>query len=187
MTKAGTSKSASGQRKRLFIEAYLSNGKNATQAAIAAGYSEKSAHAQGCRLLKDVKIQAEIAERTQVVLAKAEIATELTLENILRELGRIALFDPRRILKGDGTMLDPGDWPDDVAAAVGGLEIMEEFEGRGADRERVGFVKKLKFWDKNSAIEKAMKHFGAFEKDNAQQRDNLAIQVVMVAAPGVPR
>jgi phage terminase small subunit len=34
----------------------------------------------------------------------------------------------------------------------------------------VGQVKKVKLWDKNSALEKAMKHLGLFEKDNSQDK-----------------
>lgn len=41
----------------IFVTEYLKNGNNATQAAIAAGYSEKTASSQGSRLLKSVEIQ----------------------------------------------------------------------------------------------------------------------------------
>jgi phage terminase small subunit len=54
MAKSGTSKAAAATRRRLFIETYLANGHNATQAAISAGYSAKTAGSQGQRLLKDV-------------------------------------------------------------------------------------------------------------------------------------
>ena len=39
---------------------------NATQAAIRAGYSEKTAYSIGSRLLKDVEVQAKIKVTTQV-------------------------------------------------------------------------------------------------------------------------
>jgi hypothetical protein len=45
---------------------------------------------------------------------------------------------------------------------------------------------KIKLWDKNSALEKLMKHQGMFEKDRAQARENLAIQVVLVDPPKRP-
>ena len=35
-------------------------------------------------------------------------------------------------------------------------------------------------WDKNRALEMAMKHLGLFERNNAQQRENLQIQVFLV-------
>lgn len=42
-----------------FVKAYILN-PNAKQAAIAAGYSEKTAEQQGCRLLRNVKVMEEI-------------------------------------------------------------------------------------------------------------------------------
>ncbi len=45
-----------------FVTSYLSNGFNATKAAIAAGYAEKSAHVQGSRLLRNDKV-AEVIRK----------------------------------------------------------------------------------------------------------------------------
>ncbi|UPK42474.1 terminase small subunit [Paenibacillus pabuli] len=49
----------------LFVTEYLSNGNNATQAAIAAGYSEKTASSQGSRLLKSVEVQQYLNKTEQ--------------------------------------------------------------------------------------------------------------------------
>lgn len=64
-------------KQRLFVEAYLAN-PNATQAAIKAGYSEKTAYSQGQRLLKNVEIAKLIGERVEsVVMSADEVLTEL--------------------------------------------------------------------------------------------------------------
>ena len=47
-------------KQKRFIEAYTGN---ATKAAIAAGYSEKTAYSQGERLLRNVEISSAIQER----------------------------------------------------------------------------------------------------------------------------
>ena len=47
-------------KQRIFVDAYVSNGFNATQAAITAGYSEATAYSQGPRLLKDVGVAEAI-------------------------------------------------------------------------------------------------------------------------------
>lgn len=59
-------------RQKRFVEEYLVD-LNATQAAIRAGYSEKTAESQASRLLRNVKVaaaveagKAELSERTQV-------------------------------------------------------------------------------------------------------------------------
>jgi phage terminase small subunit len=47
-------------KQRAFLIAYLSNGFNATKAALTAGYSEDTARQQGSRLLSNVDIRQEI-------------------------------------------------------------------------------------------------------------------------------
>lgn len=56
-----------------FINAFMETN-SVTEAAIKAGYSQKSAYAQGSRLLRDVRVKAEIARRREA-LKKASIAT----------------------------------------------------------------------------------------------------------------
>jgi phage terminase small subunit len=173
--KAGTSKSASAVRRKAFVAAYLSNGRNGTQAAITAGYPPKGAAVAATRLLKDANIISIISERTDSALAKVD----LTAENILQEVARLALFDPRKMFDAGGKLLSPDQWDDATAAAIASLEITEEFEGSGPSRTQTGVLKKVKLWDKNSALEKAMKHLGLFEKDNKQQAP-VAVSIELV-------
>lgn len=64
-------------KQRLFVEAYLAN-PNATEAAKAAGYSEKTAYSQGQRLLKNVEIAAALKERVQTAIITAdEVLTDV--------------------------------------------------------------------------------------------------------------
>lgn len=48
----------------IFVTEYIKSG-NATQAAIAAGYSEKTAYSQGSRLLKNVEVQQYLNKTEQ--------------------------------------------------------------------------------------------------------------------------
>lgn len=173
-TKAGSDKGGAARRRALFVEAYLTNGGNATQASIAAGYSARTAGQQGYILLKQPEIQRVIAERQAATQREAERITGVSVERTLRELGRIAYMDPRRLVDEKGNLKALSELDDDTAAAVASVEVEELFEGRGEDRRSIGVVKKVKFWDKNSGIEKAMKHLGQFEKDNAQKPANMA-------------
>ena len=168
-TKGGSSKSSAAHRRKLFVEAYIANGCNATQAAISAGFSQKSAYSQGQRLLKHVEIQQLLRNRQNEIAQKFE----LTTESVIAELAKIVHCDPRRLFDAKGALLPLKDWPDEVAGAVASLEVEELFVGRGDEKVSIGATKKLKFWDKNSAIEKAMKHLGLFERDNEQKTDPL--------------
>jgi phage terminase small subunit len=64
-----------------FINEYLTLG-NATKAAIAVGYSAKTAQAQGSRLLKQPSIKLAIQAQQQ----QASIETQTTLQELLIEL-----------------------------------------------------------------------------------------------------
>ncbi|NMG64362.1 terminase small subunit [Azoarcus indigens] len=163
--KAGTSRQSAELRRKAFVEAYIRNGCNATAAAVEAGYSEMTADQQGSRLLKDIKVRQLIEDRRKVL----ESRTELTTERVLRELGRIALFDPRRLFGDDGSPKGIHELDDDTAAGIAGLEVLEQYEGTGESRVFVGHLKKYRIVDKNSALEKAMKFLGMFEKDNKQR------------------
>lgn len=167
--KAGTSKMSAADRRKAFVESFLSNGGNATEAALKAGFSPNSADRQGARLLKDVRISSELAQRRTEIAQKLE----LTTERVLLEVARLALFDPRRLFDNTGQPIPIQDLDDDTAAALAGLDIHEEYSGHGKDRVFVGYTKKYKIADKNSALEKAAKFLGLFEKDNKQKTDPL--------------
>jgi phage terminase small subunit len=62
---------------------------NATQAALRAGYSPKTARSQGQRLLTIVDIQAKIQERQKELAAAAFV----TQERVVAELAKIAFYD----------------------------------------------------------------------------------------------
>jgi len=155
--KAGQSKLSTAERRAVFVEAFLSNGGNALQAAISAGFSEKTAGSQGSRLLKNVEVSTLINSRRTELVAKIELSTERTL----REVGRLAYADPRRIMHEDGRIKMPHELDEETAAAISSFEV--SFDGSI----------KYKFWDKNSALDRACKIIGAFERDNKQKTDAL--------------
>lgn len=174
--KAGTSKAAALARKEDFARAYIANGKNGTQAAITAGYSAKTARSQAARLLADVNIRSLIEATERKHAEKAGLSIERTLQ----EVARLAYADPRKLYRADGTPLPINELDDDSAAVIAGVEVLEEFEGRGEERKLIGYTKKLKLWDKNAALEKAMKHLGLYEKDNSQRGESLSIKIELV-------
>lgn len=178
--KAGTSKASAEQRRALFIDAYIANGENGTQAAVTAGYKPgRAAEKAAQRMSQDVVVQAALEERRAALREKSG----LTVERVLRELARITFFDPRKLFDAKGNPIDLTALDDDTAAAVQGLEVLEEFEGSGKDKVFVGYVKKYRIAGKVEAISHAMKHLGLFEKDNKQQTD--PIRELLAAVNGV--
>jgi phage terminase small subunit len=164
--KAGHPPGAAELRRKLFVEALLSNGENVTQAALAAGFSPKSAASQGSRLLKNAKTKAELDRRRSEICALVQLTTERTL----REVARLAYSDPRNLFRPDGTLKPIHELDDDTAATIASIEV-DEVKAGGAV---VGQTKKLKQWDKGQALDKAMKHLGLYEKDNKQPAEEVA-------------
>lgn len=143
-----------------FVAEYLKE-PNATQAAIRAGYSPKTAYAQGCRLLKHAEVQQKLATKTEKLMGKLEISAE----RVLLERARLAFFDPRRLLDDQGRPKPISELDADTAAAIAGLDITEEYEGYGADRVFVGYTKKFKLADKNASLTALEKHLGLYKDD----------------------
>lgn len=73
------------RQQQQFADEYLVD-LNATQAAIRAGYSEKTARSQGQRLLTNVDIAKSIEEAME---ARSE-RTQITSDSVVAELGGIA-------------------------------------------------------------------------------------------------
>lgn len=146
-------------RRAKFVDLYLKSG-NATEAARGAGYSEKTAYAQGSRLLKEPEVAAEIAERTK----DAAKAAGLEVVDIFRHLKAIATVDIAQAFDADGELLPINKMPEDVRRAIAGFDVEELYEGKGENRMRTGQVRKVKLWDKNTAVANAMKHFGLLKE-----------------------
>lgn len=159
-----------------FVAEYLISG-NATQAAIHAGYSAKTAHVIGQENLRKPAIASLLAQKQSVIAARQDerlAAMELTEERVARETARLAFFDPRKMFDSDGRPLSVAELDSDTAACIVGLDVLEEFQGSGADRVLIGYVKKYKIADKNSALERAAKILGMFKKDNEQPSAGVA-------------
>jgi phage terminase small subunit len=147
--KAGSSQAGTAERYAAFVEAYVTNGGNATQAAITAGYSPKSAYAQGSRLLNHVQVQAALESRQKELREKHQ----LTTDRVLKELARLAYFDIRKLYDEKGELKAVHQLDDDTAAAIASMDL----EG--------GKIVKVRGADKNSAIEKAARILGLFKPD----------------------
>ena len=144
------------EKQQRFVEEYLVD-LNATQAAIRAGYSEKTATEQGARLLINVKVQDAIIEAK----AKRSKRTEITQDRVLQEISRIAFSDIRQVIKWTSnavTLKSSDELDDDDAAMVS--EVSQTTTATGG-------TLKIKVHDKMKALELAGRHLGLWEKSEA--------------------
>lgn len=107
-------------------------------------------------------VGAKVALRIDSLREKGEAAAVVTRERLLREIGRLAFCDPRKLTNEDGTFKPLHELDDDTAAAISSIEVDE-----------YGKVK-YKMLDKGPAQEKLAKYLGLYEKDNKQRADPMA-------------
>ena len=176
-SEASATKALNPKQER-FVAEYLVD-LNATQAAIRAGYSPKTAKEQGARLLTNVHIQKAVQERRQ----QHQANTGLTVERVLLEAMRLAFFDIRKLTDADGNPIPINQLDDDTAAAIQGLELATE-RVRGDDEGAETVVRKYKIADKNAAVERLFKHLGLFQKDNDQNNPAKALQALLDVVDG---
>jgi phage terminase small subunit len=161
------------QQERFCLE-YLKD-LNSLQAAVRAGYSARTARAQGSRLLTYVAVKARIAVLQADVAAKAGI----TAQRVLEEIGRLAFSDVRKLFGENGSLRKITELSDAEAAAISSVETVEEFAGKGASREFIGYTKKLRLWDKKGALELLGKYLSMFS-ERVDVGGALRIEVVYV-------
>lgn len=135
-----------------FVDQYMVD-RNGTQAAIRAGYSPKSAKVTACRMLTNANVKAEIDRRVEEYSRTAGI----TVVDLLEVGKKLVFADIRKLFDERGRMLHPTEWPDDVAPAVAGMDITEEW-GRDEDGkpERQGTTKKVRMIDKSGPLFKLL-------------------------------
>lgn len=148
---------------------------NVTQAAIRAGYSTKTAAAQGSRLLKKVKVRAEV----DALLAAVAQKNGITVERTVQEIARIAYGDTRQLFNPDGSLKALDELDDDAAALLASLEIETRREGKGDDAELIT-VHKVRRWDKLKALDQCMAYLGMRKTDDMPEGLNIAVSVSFV-------
>lgn len=141
---------------------------NATQAAIRAGYSKKTANEQGSRLLANVSIQQELQKKKDRVAKKLEITQEMVLEGYRK----LAFYDARKFYDDKGNLKDVVDLDDETAFALSGFDVMEEKGGNGQGKQVVlGYTKKIKMSDRKGALDSICKVLGYNSPDKVAQTD----------------
>lgn len=160
------------EKEEKFAQSYVVH-LSVKQAAIDAGYSVKSAQSIGWKILQRPHIQARVSELKSVVQEKVHNRLEITTENILNELARIAFFDIRKLYDEDGRLLPVNELDDDTAAAIAGIEVAVERSTSGS-RGLLSHIHKYKANDKKGSLELLGKHKQLF-KDRIEHSGGVKI------------
>lgn len=128
---------------------------NATQAAIRAGFSAKTARAAGCRLLTEVDVQEAIAAKKA---ARSE-ATGIDAAWVLKTLHAEKTADLADLYDEHGNLRPIHQWPEVWRRGpVVGIESFEEYSYQDGAKVPIGMVRKVKFSDRTRHLELIGKH-----------------------------
>lgn len=141
---------ALNERQKRFCDEYMID-LNATQAAIRAGYSVKTANEQGARLLTNVSVQGEI-QRLQAEISRR---TGISQDRVIRELAKVAFLNPMNLVTAEGRIKESAT-PDDLSC-IEGVKYKRSDSDTGFSEER-----EIKIASKLKALELLGKHLGMF-------------------------
>lgn len=124
-----------------FAQEYVID-RNATQAAIRAGYSERSAFAQGARLLRKDKVLQEIDRLTQELAEKSKLTAEAIVADLIEVKERCMQRAPVMVrIAGESVQAidDEGRnvWQFDAKGANKSLELLGKHIGMFVERREL--------------------------------------------------
>lgn len=139
-------------RQEQFVREYLID-LNATQAAIRAGYSAKTARQIGERLLTYV----DVAEAIRLAMAERSRRTQVTADRVLEELAKIAFFDILGAFNPNGTLKALDDMTPDARAVIANFDVSDVHD---RDGNVVGRLSRVRLADKVAVLTLLMRHLG---------------------------
>jgi phage terminase small subunit len=152
-------------KQQAFVNEYLVD-LNATQAAIRAGYSERSAHELGHRLLQKPEVAAAIEQAKQARVER----TQITADRVLEELAAVAFSKLSDVASWDedGELVMVASSELEPAAIAALREVRSTtstivFKDGG---ERTTVYKAVKGHDKMRALELLGRHVGLFKEQS---------------------
>ncbi|HDS6402387.1 TPA: terminase small subunit [Morganella morganii subsp. morganii] len=140
-------------KQEMFCREYLID-LNATQAAIRAGYSEKTANRTASENLSKPDIQIRISE----LMKERSDRLQIDADYVLNRLVEIDQMDVLDILHDDGGIKPIHEWPKVWRTSLSGMDLAEMFESKDGERDLVGIMKKIKWPDKVKNLELLGKH-----------------------------
>lgn len=112
----------------------------------------KAAKAAASRLLTNGNVQQllkPVQQVAEVVRQQTVAGIEITRDRIRLEMARLSFVNPKNLFTADGQRKGIHELDDDTAAALAQFEVEEEIDEDGTTLRTT----KVKFWDKNRALQ----------------------------------
>lgn len=151
------------EKQKRFVDEYLID-LNATQAAIRAGYSPKTAYSIGEENLK----KPEISNAISRAMAESSRRTGISQDRVVRELAKMAFVNITDVVDSNGRIRR--DATNDDLACIESIKVKQMESDTGGSEER-----EVKLCSKLKALELLGKHIGMW---NDKVDVNLSVPVI---------
>lgn len=152
---------------------------NGRQAAIRAGHAAAGAAVAASRHLT----KPNVAKAVQKLHGQKLEVAGLTADAVLAELARIVFANVNDLFDAEGRLVNPKKLDRRVTAAIASIEVTSRtLDG---DANEVEYVHKYKFWNKNNALEAAMRHLGKHVHDPEAGQTEVPAFALPADTPGV--
>ncbi len=165
-------------KQQIFVDEYLKD-LNATQAAIRAGYSPRTAAETGHKLCQKRLVADAIA------CAKADRSrrTGISQDRVLEELARVAFCTPSDVLDLNTAEVKSTAGEDDLKVIAGVKVKYVPHKNESGDYEEA-IEREVKLCDKFKVLDMLCKHLGMYERDRADDKEQSETGVVLMPPVG---
>lgn len=157
-------------KQEMFCREYLIDF-NATQAAIRAGYSKKTARIIAAENLT----KPNILERLNQLKGEVLDRNDVTIDELIGDLKRMKDLDPIEYLDEDGNLKAIHEMSKDARLCLNAIDITTHHDLKTAITTKLS---KFKFTDRQAAIEKLMRYKGAYKEDNIQKQSPITKVII---------
>jgi phage terminase small subunit len=153
------------EKQQRFVEEYLID-LNATQAAIRAGFSPKTAEQQGSQLLKKTLVLESISR----AMAARSKRTGISQDRVIMELAKIAFVNIDELINTDDASIKKTATADDLAC-IQSIKVKTTDTDKGKATER-----EIRLCDRMKALEMLGKHLGIW-KDKLEVDGDMELNI----------
>jgi len=123
--------------------------------------------------------EAHITARVNEIHNETRNRNKITLDEIVDMLAGMARFDVSDIYDDSGFVKPLSAMKKETRQMITRINSTELYSGKGSDKESIGVVKEVVVADKHASLDKLLKIFGGYEKDNEQKKSEQTVNFDM--------
>lgn len=163
-------------KQEAFCQAYVKLGDKSAayrEAYDTSTMKPETVHEKACLLSNSTKVKARI----ETLLNEAQDRNRVEIDEVIKTAERMLRFDIADLYDEKQRLKPINEIPEDARLMIQSIDTEEIWSGTGKDRELIGYTKKVRIYSKEAALEKFMKHFGQYSRDNEQSKATIILNV----------